>query len=55
MEYSKNFKFSEMEQQNGKKTAWNEVGEESGTIFFDSIQQTFIEHLPFTEHWEYKD
>ena len=39
MEYSKNSKSSEGEQQSGMKMAGNEVGGESGTISFDSIQQ----------------
>lgn len=33
----------------------NEVGEESGTMSFDAIQQTLIEHLPCTRHCEFKD
>ena len=42
MEYSKNSKSSEGEQQSGMKMAGNEVGGESGTISFDSIQQNLF-------------
>ena len=42
MEYSKNSKSSEGEQQSGMKMAGNEVGEESGSISFDSLQQNLF-------------
>lgn len=39
MAYSKNYKFSEVEQQSGKQMAGDEIGEESGTTSFDSIHK----------------
>ena len=52
MEYSKNSKSSEGEQQSRMKMAGNEVGEESGTISFDSIQQNLFStyHILSTYH-----